>query len=107
MGSGFITLFKSYRKEKLLPPEVIEGTNFVKCILPRIHSDATPEDIEGKILSLFKTSDEIARADIIRQLNIPRTSAGRALNKLIENGKLTRHGKGPTTKYRLMEMEKE
>src|ERR1700724_3656743 len=40
MGSGFITIFKSYRKEGLLPPEVIEGTNFVKCILPRIHSDA-------------------------------------------------------------------
>jgi len=100
MGSGFITLFKSYRKEGLRSPEVIEGTNFVKCILPKIHSDAIKEDIEGLILSLFKTSDEISRADIIRQLNIPRTTAGRALNKLIESGKLTRHGKGPTTKYR-------
>lgn len=100
MGSGFITLFKSYRKEGLLPPEVIEGTNFVKCILPRIHSDAIQEDIEGLILSLFKTSDEISRTDIILQLNIPRTSAGRILNKLIESGKLARHGKGPTTKYR-------
>lgn len=100
MGSGFITLFKSYRKEGLLPPEVIEGTNFVKCILPRIHSDAIREDVEGLILSLFKISNEISRADIIRQLKIPRTSAGRALNKLIESGKLVRHGKGPTTKYR-------
>ncbi len=100
MGSGFITLFKSYRKEGLLPPEVIEGTNFVKCILPRLHSTGIQEDIEGLIMSLFKTSDEISTADIILQLNIPRTSAGRALNKLIESGKLTRHGKGPTTKYR-------
>ncbi len=100
MGSGFITLFKSYRKEGLLPPEVIEGTNFVKCILPRILSETIQEDIEAQILSLFKISDEISTADIIRQLNIPRTSAGRALNELIKNGKLERYGKGPNTKYR-------
>lgn len=105
MGSGFITLFKSYRKEGLLPPEVIEGTNFVKCILPRVHSDASQEDIEGSILSLFKTFDEISIADIIRQLNIPRTSAGRALHKLIDSGKLVRYGKGPTTKYRCVNSE--
>jgi len=99
MGSGFITLFKSFRKEGLLPPEVIEGTNYVKCILPRIHSDTKKEGLEELILNLFKMSDEISKADIIHQLNIPRTSAGRALNKLIESGKLTRYGKGPTTKY--------
>jgi ATP-dependent DNA helicase RecG len=100
MGSGFITLFKSYRTEGLLPPEVVEGTNFVKCILPRIHADAMPKDIEGLILNLFKISDELSMGEIIHQLNIPRTSGGRALNKLIEIGKLTRHGKGPATKYR-------
>lgn len=103
MGSGFITLFKSYRKEGLLPPEVIEGTNFVKCILPRILSETIQEDIEALILNLFKISDEISRADIILQLNIPRTSAGRALNKLIESGKLERYGKGPNTKYRCID----
>jgi predicted HTH transcriptional regulator len=103
MGSGFITLFQSYRKEGLVPPEVKEGTNYVKCILPRVHVDSIKEDIEGLILSLFKRADEISRADIINLLKIPRTSAGRALNKLIESGCLTRHGKGPTTRYRLNE----
>lgn len=107
MGSGFITLFKSYRKEGLLPPEVIEGTNFVKCILPRVHADAIKEDIDNLILSLFKRVNEISRADIIRQLKIPRTSAGRALSRLIEGGKLTRYGKGPTTAYRLTTKETE
>lgn len=102
MGSGFITLFKSYREEGLLPPEVIEGTNFVKCILPRIHADALQKDVEGQILNLFKTSEEISRSDILRTLKITRTSAGRALNKLMESGKLERLGKGPTTKYRLI-----
>ncbi len=99
MGSGFITLFRSYREEGLLSPQVIEGTNFVKCILPRIHADAIHEDIDTLILNLFKKSAEISMADIIRQLNLPRTSAGRALHRLIESGKLARHGKGPATKY--------
>lgn len=106
MGSGFITLFKSYRKEGLLPPEVKEGTNYVKCILPRVRTDAVEGDIEGLILDLFKRADEISRADIIHQLKIPRTSAGRALNRLIESGKLARYGKGPTTKYRLIQKGK-
>lgn len=100
MGSGFITLFKSYRKEGLLPPEVIEGTNFVKCILPRIHANTQQDDIEEMILNLFKIGDEISTADIMRQLSIPRTSAVRALTKMIESGKLVRLGKGSTTKYR-------
>lgn len=99
-GSGFITLFKSYRKEGLNLPEVIEGTNFVKCILPIIHSSDVQDDVEGMIMSLFKISNEIARKDVINQLGIPRTSAVRALNKLIESGMLERHGKGPATKYR-------
>ena len=101
MGSGFITLFKSYRKEGLIPPQVMEGTNFVKCILPRVHSEFIQENIEELILGLFKVAGEISRSDIIQQLNIPRTSVGRVLNKLIESGKLERYGKGPTTKYRL------
>ena len=35
LGSGFITLFNSYEQMGLYPPEVIQGENFIKCILPR------------------------------------------------------------------------
>jgi predicted HTH transcriptional regulator len=36
LGSGFITLFESYEQRGgLYPPQVIEGENFIKCILPR------------------------------------------------------------------------
>ncbi len=102
MGSGFITLFKSYRKQGLLPPQVLEGTNFVKCTLPRIRSESMQNNLEELVLSLFKVAGEISRSDLIQQLNIPRTSAGRVLKKLIESGKLERYGKGSTTKYRLI-----
>lgn len=100
MGSGFITLFKSYRKEGLLLPQVLEGTNFVKCILPRTHAEFKQGNVEELILDMFKVAGEISRSDIIQQLNIPRTSAGRALKKLIESGKLERFGNGPATTYK-------
>ncbi len=99
MGSGFITLFKSYRQEGLLLPDVVEGTNFVKCILPRIHSDTIQGGAEEQILGLFKFSDEISIADVIRELGIPRTSTARVLCRLVESRKLLRLGKGPSTRY--------
>lgn len=34
-GSGFLTLFKIYHENQLPTPKVIEGTGYVKCILPR------------------------------------------------------------------------
>lgn len=103
MGSGFITIFKTFRAEGLLPPQVIDGANFVKCILPRVHHDISQDETEELILRLFKVGVQITMADIIQQLNIPRTTAGRSLNKLIELGKLERSGKGPSTKYRLVQ----
>ena len=101
MGSGLITLFKSFREAGLMTPEVKEGTNYVKCILPRIHSNEIPPDIGELILSMFKFSDEISRADIIEKLKIPRTTIGRELNQLVESGKLKRIGKGPKQRYTL------
>lgn len=103
MGSGFITLFTSYRKEGLVLPEIKEGTNFVKCILPRVRAESITGDVESQIFNLFKIAAEISMADIIHRLNIPRTSAVRTLNKLIASGRLTRHGKGAGTTYRLIQ----
>lgn len=35
LGSGFITLFSQYRERRLPTPTVIDGENYIKCILPR------------------------------------------------------------------------
>ena len=35
LGTGFLTLFESYAKRELPTPKVIEGENYIKCILPR------------------------------------------------------------------------
>ena len=36
LGTGIISIFQSYKKYGLEDPKIIEGTNFVKTILPRI-----------------------------------------------------------------------
>ena len=101
MGSGFITLFKSYRKEELQPPKILEGTNFVKVILPREKAAESQDRDEEFIMSLFNLGSAISRSDIVERLNIPKSTAGRLLNKLTDEGKLQRLGKGRSTTYRL------
>lgn len=34
LGFGFITVFRSYEEMGLAPLQVIEGENYIKCILP-------------------------------------------------------------------------
>jgi len=101
MGSGFIEIFENYRRAGLVAPEIVEGTNFIKCILPTVKSTVKQLDAPGKILNLLQTEPEISRADVINRLNIPRATAGRLLLNLINEGKLIRLGKGRAVKYRL------
>jgi len=100
MGSGFIALFDSYRNAGLELPEVIEGTNFVKCILPRYEAAEDKQHDKIRILRLFSNRNEFSRANIVAQLNISRATVGRLLSALVNEGKLVRIGSGRSTKYR-------
>lgn len=101
MGSGFITIFSSYRKEGLQAPIIQEDTNHIKVILPRQKAAAGVDGHhEEHILNLFQLGDEISRSDVVDRLHIPKTSAGRLLNKMTAEGKLIRLGKGPKTSYK-------
>jgi len=102
MGSGLMTIFDSYRKAGLLSPELVEGTNFIKCILPRIKvQKGDVSDNASMILHLIKIRDEIRIADAIKYCHISRATAGRMLSALVSDGKIKRIGKGSSVKYRL------
>jgi len=103
MGSGFITLFESYREAGLARPEIIEGANFVKCSLYRERRIDVKTDDASRILGLFQRFDEVSRSDIVEQLKIPKTTVGRILGKLVTSGKLIRIGSGRNTRYQKME----
>ena len=96
LGSGFITLFDSYRSRGLKSPEVIEGPNFVKCILPREKSKAAPNH---QILRLFESMTAITTRDVTEHCKISRAGAKRKLDELIRSGLIVRRGQGRNTHY--------
>lgn len=104
LGSGFHNLFHSYENWGLKPPEVIEGENYIKCILPRekqkILQGKEGFNEEEKILNLFNRTEELTISDVISALGIARATAGRRLSGLVKAFKLVKIGSGKSTSYR-------
>ncbi len=99
LGSGFPTIFHTYRKANLEKPQVMEGVEFVKCILPRSRLHTTEDPAYNSILELFSRKNAITKREVMKEANISSATATRLLAKLTENGKLKRLGKGPATYY--------
>lgn len=101
LGSGFITIFDSYKKRGLKTPTIIEGEGFVKCILPREPEEKqiVKSEDQHNILALFDLASEISIMDVITTLSIPRTTAVRKLNALVKSGIIKKKGKGRGTVY--------
>ena len=64
LGTGFLTIFNSYKKRGLKTPEILDGENFVKCILPRATESIPALKVESdelkKILQLFQSATELS-----------------------------------------------
>lgn len=108
LGTGFLTLFKTYREENLPEPVVIEGPGFVKCILPR----RTPqqlmkpkESLEQQLMKLFLVTDEKKASDVTRFLSISRATASRLLTKLVKEGLIVKMGLAGATRYKRKQWE--
>jgi ATP-dependent DNA helicase RecG len=106
LGSGFLTLFNTYREYHLPQPIVIESPGFIKCILPRPSANASVVAVEAdidhrtqKILNLFHQTDEITSQDVMKVLAISRQTAARVLSELVINKVIRRKGKGRGTSY--------
>jgi Predicted transcriptional regulator containing an HTH domain and an uncharacterized domain shared with the mammalian protein Schlafen len=99
IGSGFITIFKSYRERKLKTPSVVDGEGFVKCILPRIEANEGEHEAQGSIMDLFKTMTEITISDVMAHFRITRPTAGRKLSALVKAGLIRKKGQGRGSSY--------
>lgn len=106
LGSGFITLFASYRERGLPRPVVHEGMGFVKCILPRPTSrqPVVLDTEEEKLIQLFHLKKFIKTQDVVGLLSISKASANRLISHLAEQGIIIKEGKGPSTYYRLRDI---
>lgn len=106
LGTGLIALFNSYMHRALPTPRVMEGTSFVKCILPR----STPEMMRLQpkqelpselkpIYDLFGIGDEITVSGVMAAFDLPRSTAGRRLAALVETGLVVKKGSGRGSRY--------
>lgn len=103
LGTGFRILFGSYEQAGLPKPQVIEGDNYIKCILPRPtpanQAYRTLPSASQKIVDLFDLQNELSIAQIIQQTHLSRATAGRLLAQLIKEGVLERIGQAKATRY--------
>ena len=105
LGTGFITIFEEYEKSGLEEPTVLEGTNYIKCILPREHKVKSTQDLDdySKIMNMFKTMDKISANDVAICLAISKSSAIRRLKELMNSKKIKRAGSARAIKYSKIE----
>ena len=106
LGTGLIALFNSYRQMELPSPHVLEGTSFVKCILPRntpnsLHlppKNILSDDLKS-VYNLFGIANEVTISQIMKTLHLPRATAGRRLAALVKAGLIIKKGQGRTAHY--------
>jgi ATP-dependent DNA helicase RecG len=106
LGSGFATIFSEYEKFRLSRPIFIDGGNFIKGILPRTHdtkNSTKDKDEESsaitKIKKLFYIKQNWSISEIVKELHIPKSSAGLILKKLVSKKIVVMNGRGPATRY--------
>lgn len=102
MGTGFINIFKTYEAAGLEKPQIIEGANFIKCVLPRPSMQPAPpnEYNEESILTLFYSQNEITTLDVMNKFSISRSTAQRWISSLIEKKLIETVGRTRNLRYR-------
>lgn len=100
LGTGLITIFDSYEKANLAEPQLVEGENFIKLILPRKSNRKRSVSQKDELSQLFSASLEVSLSDVQRILKISRATATRKMNQWIEQGKVERMGKTRSIRFR-------
>lgn len=106
LGTGLIALFNSYLQIGLDRPQIIEGSSYIKCILPRY----TPERMRSRpklelsddlkqIYDLFGVANEVNVSRVMAVLRLPRSTAGRRLAALVKAKLISKKGTGRTARY--------
>ena len=103
LGSGLIAIFESYQKKELADPQIIDGENYVKVILPRkpLKKSKEKPQLEGELASLFAQAEEISITDVQTTLGVSRATASRKMRAWVKKGKVTCLGKTRSIRYRL------
>lgn len=102
LGSGFIVILDSYEAAGLPKPQVVDGGDYVKCILSRpstIRAQVPEELLASKVLALFDQYQELRMVDMVKILGLPRSTLSRTVSQLVEQKLLNRIGKTRAVRY--------
>lgn len=104
LGSGFIVMLDSYLAYQLPSPQIIDGGDYVKCVLSRpspLQQYLKIEDLGAQILALFQSHPELSAKEMRSILGVARTTLFRALTGLVNTGVLERTGYTQAARYKL------
>jgi ATP-dependent DNA helicase RecG len=100
LGTGFITMLDTAEKKGLEPPRIIEGENFLKCILSRKKLERKKKLTEVEIvINYLKQVQSASISEFMELLSLPRTTCYRRLEKFVKEGVLERTGESRSAKY--------
>lgn len=97
-GSGFPMIWREYANSGYQPK--LEATRRVfRITLPKIQTE-TAFSLNERCLALFQGNDVLSMPEVVRRLEVSRTSAYEAVRGLIREGKVEKIGSGRMTRYR-------
>lgn len=95
-------IFDSCKEAGLRPPIYFEGNDLIKIRFYLEKELRThPSSPEETVILFLQLNKEISIQDAMNILEVSPNTATRMLNKLIEDRKIIRTGKGPSVRYKL------
>jgi ATP-dependent DNA helicase RecG len=94
-GMGLRRMIQACRNFGMEPPEFDLKESETKVIFFAPGND----DIKSRILSMVDRNGSVKSGEIVRTIGVSRDTANRHLNRLLNEGKLKRVGKGRAVKY--------
>jgi ATP-dependent DNA helicase RecG len=111
-GTGIQKIMDAYQ-ENSRKPEIQISNNAFKIILPNRNADSFQEEsknqqaqartLEEEIILMTKKQGFVTRKEVESLLDMPQTSCGRLLKKMVDHKELIQKGKGKATRYYLSE----
>ena len=99
LGSGIKLIFDSCAENKTAAPIYSEDGDYVKVIFNFLPCKMESEPDEERVLALLKIKESITIHDMIEHLNRSKNTVFKTLNKLIDEKRIKRIGKGRATRY--------
>ncbi len=101
-GLGFLHMLQSCRENNNPPPEIIEGSDFIKVILyKKLKEKPSNLPPELAVLEQFREKGIALTSSIVKKaLNISAGTARDRIRQLLAMGIVVEEGKGRATRYR-------